>query len=227
MPNLDELLKIKNRLKATEITTTLPSGEVRVEKRGKNGEYEEIQDSGEDLVDKTTENISNRRRKKVEYLQRRGFIVDLEPDLVVGEALPDLLFGSQDVAADLPILENRKITHIVNVGTGIPNHFPKKFEYLQIDILDLPETRIIDYFERVFEFIDKVRQNEGIVFIHCNAGISRSATFVVAYLMKNLKISCREAMDKCRETRSIRPNTGFAQQLKEYEAILVSLGLSS
>lgn len=97
---------------------------------------------------------------QVEYLQRRGFIVDLEPDLVVGEALPRVFFGSQDVAADISILQNHKITHIINVGTGIPNHFPKKFEYLQIDILDLPETRIIDYFDRVFEFIDKVVNSE-------------------------------------------------------------------
>uniref|UniRef100_A0A8R1ED25 Uncharacterized protein n=2 Tax=Caenorhabditis japonica TaxID=281687 RepID=A0A8R1ED25_CAEJA len=112
MPNLDELLKIKNRLKATEITTTLPSGEVRVEKRGANGDYEQIQS---DEPDDPTQTVSNRRRKKVEYLQRRGFIVDLEPDLVVGKALPGLFFGSQDVAADLSILEDYKITHIVNV----------------------------------------------------------------------------------------------------------------
>lgn len=85
------------------------------------------------------------------------------------------------------------------------------------------------------------------VFIHCNAGISRSATFVVAYLMKTQKMTMREAMDYCRKTRSefvrlcvavfaqsssysypqldfsgIRPNTGFAEQLKEYESILGS-----
>lgn len=81
----------------------------------------------------------------------------------------------------------------MNVGTGIPNHFPKKFEYLQIDILDLPETRIIDYFERVFEFIDKVRQNEGIVGFRKSIKFSKNIFFAVIVplrfdLQKNARI---------------------------------------
>ncbi|CAI2349609.1 unnamed protein product [Caenorhabditis sp. 36 PRJEB53466] len=222
MPNLDELQRIRQKLKATEITTTLPSGEVRVEKRTEKGVYEQVfrEHLEEDSKDSEDSVVFNRRRKKVEYLQRRGFIVDLEPDLVVGRALPRVFFGSQDVAADLPILEHHKITHVVNVGTGIPNHYPAKFEYLKIDILDLPETRIVPYFDQVFEFIDKVRNAEGNVFVHCNAGISRSATFVVAYLMKTERLKLRDAMEVCRKTRCIRPNTGFAQQLGEYELTL-------
>lgn len=219
MPDLAELRNALKSLKATEITTTLPSGEVRVEKKNANGTYEEI--PVEELQEDKTETVSNRRRKKVEYLQRRGFIVDLEPDLVVGIAMENVYFGSQDAAADLTVLQNYSITHIINVGTGIPNHFPNKFQYLKIDILDLPETRILDYFDRVFDYINEAKK-EGKVFIHCNAGISRSATFAVGYLMKTLNMTYREAFDKCRETRSIRPNTGFEKQLKEYESILAA-----
>lgn len=219
MPNLDELLSIKKRLKATEITTTLPSGEVRVEKRGEDGNYEEV--GGKEKDDETL-TVSNRRRKKVEYLQRRGFIVDLEPDLVVGYAVENVLFGSHDVAADICILKNNKITNIINVGTGIPNHFPNNFEYLKIDILDLPETNILDYFDRVFAYIEEVQKKGGKAFIHCNAGISRSASFAVGYLMKTKGMTYRQAFDKCRETRSIRPNSGFEKQLKNYETTLKS-----
>lgn len=216
MPDLAELLNARKGLKSTEITTTLPSGEVRVEKKRADGTYQEIS-----LEEDATESVSNRRRKKVEYLQRRGFIVDLEPDMVVGVAMKNVYFGSQDAAADLTVLLNYSITHIVNVGTGIQNHFPNKFEYLKIDILDLPETRILDYFEKVFDFIDKAKK-DGKIFIHCNAGISRSATFAVGYLMRTQNVTYREAFDKCRETRSIRPNTGFDKQLKEYESLLAA-----
>ncbi|PIC40994.1 hypothetical protein B9Z55_008567 [Caenorhabditis nigoni] len=214
MPNLDELLSIKRRLKATEITTTLPSGEVKIEKRADDGTYEEVKNP-ESF--ESEPNVSNRRKKKVEYLQRRGFIVDLEPDLVVGVATEDVLFGSQDVAADILILRNQKITNIINVGTGIPNHFPGNFEYLKIDILDLPETKIVDYFDEVFDYIKKVHEKRGKCFIHCNAGISRSASFAVGYLMKSQQMTYRQAFEKCRETRSIRPNSGFEKQLREYE----------
>lgn len=218
MPNLDELLNIRKRLKATEITTTLPSGEVRVEKRGEDGTYKEIRTN--EIEDDNTQNVSNRRRKKVEYLQRRGFIVDLEPDLVVGCATEGVLFGSQDVAADICILNNEKVTNIVNVGTGIPNHFPNHFEYLKIDILDLPETNIVEYFDRVFSYVQDVQEKGGKSFIHCNAGISRSASFAIGFLMKSQAMTYHQAFNKCRETRSIRPNSGFEKQLKAYETIL-------
>ncbi|CAB3402018.1 unnamed protein product [Caenorhabditis bovis] len=210
MPSLQDLLSARKQLKTTEITKTLPNGEVIVEKKNAEGEYEEEKPE--------TSKISNKRRKKVEYLKRCGFVIDLEPDLTIGKAMEGLTFGSQDVAADLDILKNEKITHILNVGTGIPNHFPNKFKYLKIDILDLPETQIADYFDDIFSWIDNARKENGIVFAHCNAGISRSATIVCAYLMKTLKLKAHEAMEQCRKTRDIRPNSGFMKQLVEYES---------
>jgi protein-tyrosine phosphatase len=42
---------------------------------------------------------------------------------------------------------------------------------------------IIPHFEEAFEFINKGMES-GCVLVHCNAGISRAATIVIAYLMK-------------------------------------------
>ena len=52
-----------------------------------------------------------------------GFCPDNSPDKVVGIATSGLLVGSQDVAHDFDLLKLHGVTHILNVGCGIPNAF--------------------------------------------------------------------------------------------------------
>lgn len=54
--------------------------------------------------------------------------------------------------------------------------------------------------------------------MHCNAGVSRAPTIVIAYLMKKFNMRLKEAYDLVKSVRSsIRPNEGFMKTLKEYE----------
>ncbi|KAG8227633.1 hypothetical protein J437_LFUL008710 [Ladona fulva] len=54
--------------------------------------------------------------------------------------------------------------------------------------------------------------------VHCVAGVSRSAALCLAYLMKYERMSLRKAFVHLRSKRpSVRPNTGFFQQLIAYE----------
>jgi hypothetical protein len=58
----------------------------------------------------------------------------------------------------------------------------------------------------------------GGVYVHCYAGVSRSATLVIAYLMCHRGLSLIEAMRRVRRARPvICPNTGFMEQLAVYE----------
>ena len=52
-----------------------------------------------------------------------GFCPDLTPDKTVGTATERLLVGPQDVAHDYSKLNELGVTHILNVGYGIPNAF--------------------------------------------------------------------------------------------------------
>lgn len=53
------------------------------------------------------------------------------------------------------------------------------------------------------------------VLVHCAAGISRSATVVLAYLMLRDSISFPEALQRVREARPrVRPNARFEQYLR-------------
>ena len=81
----------------------------------------------------------------------------------------------------------------------------------------MPDTNISVHFPEAFDFIDSGRKN-GKVFVHCNAGVSRAATIVIAYYMKQNNVSFQEAYDHVKSIRpAIRPNDGFTKQLKEFK----------
>ena len=83
---------------------------------------------------------------------------------------------------------------------------------------DTPLYNMATHFEETYDFI---RQNllEGKnVLVHCHAGKSRSATVVIAFLMRDKKISLQQALALLRSKRPrVKPNEGFLVQLKAFE----------
>jgi len=56
------------------------------------------------------------------------------------------------------------------------------------------------------------------VLVHCRAGVSRSATVVIAYLIAYHGYSLHDAFFLARSHRSVvTPNLGFLEKLGEYE----------
>ena len=73
------------------------------------------------------------------------------------------------------------------------------------------------HFENGIEFIDRHRKYTSVL-VHCFAGVSRSASICVAYLMKIKKWNLEKALwhlKKCRKI--INPNVGFIKKLAFYE----------
>ena len=55
------------------------------------------------------------------------------------------------------------------------------------------------------------------VLVHCQSGISRSATVVIAYLIKHKGMSLIEAYEHCLSIRPmINPNDGFFRALQDF-----------
>lgn len=62
-----------------------------------------------------------------------------------------------------------------------------------------------------------VLRQKGVVLVHCNAGVSRSSSIVIGYLMQREGLSFEDAYSQVKLARpSVHPNPGFYQQLQSY-----------
>ncbi|XP_076858304.1 dual specificity protein phosphatase 19 isoform X2 [Brachyhypopomus gauderio] len=146
-----------------------------------------------------------------------GYIQDSAWDLRVGYVKPYLLLGSQDAAYDFGTLKKYKVTHILNVAYGVENAFPDLFIYKTLSILDLPDTDIISHLQECAQFIDQAKAEKGAVLVHSNAGVSRSASVVIGYLMSREGQTFDGAFSLVKSVRPAScPNPGFLEQLKSY-----------
>ncbi|XP_019409855.1 PREDICTED: dual specificity protein phosphatase 19 [Crocodylus porosus] len=147
-----------------------------------------------------------------------GYVQDFSLDLQVGVIKPWLLLGSQDAAHDLETMKRYGVTHVLNVAYGVENAFLDDFVYKSISILDLPETDITSYFPECFEFIEQARIQDGVVLVHCNAGVSRAAAIVIGFLMNSEGLGFTRAFTLVKNARpAICPNPGFMEQLHKYQ----------
>jgi hypothetical protein len=84
-------------------------------------------------------------------------------------------------------------------------------------------VNITEHFEKVFAFISEAKAtSSGRILVHCRAGISRSATFVLGYLMHAGHVtSLRDALKWVVVQRPyVLPNKSFREQLLDYEMSL-------
>lgn len=142
---------------------------------------------------------------------------------------PFLFLGSMNEASDEFLLEKMKVTHILNCTYEIDNYFEKKnkFKYLQVELDDDEEEEIEKHFDKAHKFIskyfislklDQAKEENGRVLVHCLAGISRSSTMVISYIMREYKSSLVDSFHLVKLKRDIIfPNNGFIQKLISFE----------
>ncbi|XP_044537057.1 dual specificity protein phosphatase 4 [Gracilinanus agilis] len=135
------------------------------------------------------------------------------------EILPFLYLGSAQHAARRDTLDALGITALLNVSLDCPNHFEAHYQYKCIPVEDNHKADIGSWFLDAIEFIDSVQTRQGRVLVHCQAGISRSATICLAYLMMKKKLRLEVAFEFVKQRRSvISPNFSFMGQLLQFES---------
>ena len=156
--------------------------------------------------------------KLLKMIQLSSTIKILKDDNAPIEIIPHLFLGTIGSASNIKQLQSCKITHVLCCAKGIKNFFPNEFKYLNLDILDSEKVKIKQYFEQTNKFIDEAIKNNGNVLVHCHAGISRSSTILMAYIMKSQKMSVDKVLALLKSKREkVNPNSGFLEQLREYE----------
>lgn len=141
------------------------------------------------------------------------------------EILPQIYVGNMYDAQHSERLNENGITHIINATPDLPLRTESKYKCLRVSVLDSPSQTIRDYFDLASDFIDAaLRSKTSKVLVHCSAGISRSPTLVLAYMIKRYQLTARDAFEKMRALRSIvDPNIGFISQLREWESTCQAL----
>jgi dual specificity protein phosphatase 1B len=90
-------------------------------------------------------------------------------------------------------------------------------------MLDIPEFDMNPFFEQTWQFMESAIGSGGGVLVHCNAGISRSSTLVIAYLIKYHKMKYDDAYQLVKVARpAILPNGGFQLTLRQLEKMILS-----
>jgi PTH2 family peptidyl-tRNA hydrolase len=206
-------------------------------------------DLGDDsfLIPNTSEFISFENLKSLTEFDLRGNnrLTVLHPSLhknIILESFPKLkkfrhsfaevvipnrlYIGDMNSVLKKEHMNDLKITHILSVldEQNLPELPHDKVERIHIDILDEVDVDISQHFDHAIKFIeDALSQNpDNAVLVHCVVGKSRSASCVIAYLMKNHRMSYDQAFTYLNERRSgsIAPNEAFIKQLREYDQLL-------
>ena len=143
---------------------------------------------------------------------------------IILEASPGvgaLHLGDFSAAQDKAYFQKHKISCILTVA--IIDKFISHKDVIRhhkiVSVEDRPETKLSTYFKDCFKFIHEHRNKGESVLVHCMAGVSRSATIVIGYLMTVYPaMDFETAFAQVRKKRKvIRPNDGFLEQLREYD----------
>ena len=132
--------------------------------------------------------------------------------------LTDVLYLSAAQAVTPQRLRNHGITCIVNATLEVRSPNVPGVEVMRVQVEDVPYSRLGQHFDRVADRIHEVGNRGGRTIVHCVAGVSRSSSLCIAYLMKYLRMNLKQAYNFVKARRAIiRPNVGFFKQLIEYE----------
>ncbi|KAM8848695.1 protein phosphatase Slingshot homolog 3 isoform 1-T1 [Synchiropus picturatus] len=195
-----------------------------------------IKESLRDIL--RTEDLDNLTSKMVHTALKSRLGFDLRPfkefidnEILVTMAQMDkpskifdyLYLGSEWNAANFEELQKNNVGYILNVTREIDNFFPESFTYMNIRVYDVEATDLLAHWPDTYNFINTARKSGQAVLVHCKMGVSRSASTVIAYAMKQQRWPLDVALSYVQERRSVvKPNEGFLRQLQTYSGMLTA-----
>jgi len=158
----------------------------------------------------------------------------------INEIVPRLYLSNWATSNNPIVLEQNKIRAIVTVETEPRS---KQFgniisqlgvDYVQYPLNDSPNENIYSIFDETYKFIDDNIKAGRNVLVNCWAGVSRSATVVLNYMIRKIYEQGRNmgpesavmaAFNAARSKRPVvAPNPGFMSQLTKKATEYASIG---
>ncbi|XP_054057130.1 dual specificity protein phosphatase 22-A-like isoform X3 [Rissa tridactyla] len=139
----------------------------------------------------------------------------------MSKVVKGLYLGNIRDSEDRENLLRNGVTHILSVHNRAKPVL-EDMTYLCISASDSSSQNLLQHFKECIKFIHECRLGGGGCLVHCLAGVSRSTTILVAYLMTVTEFGWEACLAATKAVRSyVSPNFGFQQQLQEYEATLL------
>lgn len=167
--------------------------------------------------------IVDRLKNRLVSMLGLDFEIDFQ-DEKLSQISADLYLGSRPKIKDVEILKKIGITHIVSC-LNLEKHseltfLEQDFQTIFLPVRDGVDENITSVLPSFFDFVSMSENSspKAKVLVHCEAGVSRSATLVIALLMIREQISFYDAFLAVRSKRAkVLPNIGFASQLQSFE----------
>lgn len=122
--------------------------------------------------------LRTRRRPPLPF-DRTGYAT---PSIVIDDFL---YHGDFQHASNINLLKKLNIQHIIDAcDCKLDATILKNFNVLWVNVNDELGSNVRKHFEETNEFLYKCRKKNEKVLVHCQMGISRSSSIVLAYLMK-------------------------------------------
>ncbi|EJU02279.1 hypothetical protein DACRYDRAFT_15605 [Dacryopinax primogenitus] len=129
------------------------------------------------------------------------------------QVIPHLWLGDYLAANSPDLLRQHGITHVISAIRWKPQ-VVQGVRYMYVEVDDTPEADLLAHLPACVSFISDALSSSSSVLVHCQAGVSRSATIVVAYLMSTLSLSTEAALELVRAARpQACPSEAFLKQL--------------
>ena len=135
----------------------------------------------------------------------------------MSEVVEGLFLGSIEDSRNQHFIQQKKISHLLTAAKEIAPQSGDFTASLHLKLKDRSSFDLLPHLDEAVTFIHRCLLDGGRILVHCQAGVSRSASLVVAYLVRCKQLNLEEAIRVCRQTRSaVSPNKGFLKQLQIY-----------
>uniref|UniRef100_A0A8C9Q3B7 Protein-serine/threonine phosphatase n=1 Tax=Spermophilus dauricus TaxID=99837 RepID=A0A8C9Q3B7_SPEDA len=122
-----------------------------------------------------------------------------DASVLAADSFLSILLSKLDGCFDsVDLMTQNGISYVLNASNSCPKpDFICESHFLRIPINDNYCEKLLPWLDKSIEFIDKAKLSSCQVIVHCLAGISRSATIAIAYIMKTMGMSSDDAYRYC------------------------------
>jgi hypothetical protein len=146
---------------------------------------------------------------------------------ILTEICPGVYLGNNNIAMDQEFYKKYNIKAVLNCSKDLP-FYKSGIHQLRLSIDDHPEN-VIEFYRQLDTCTSFIETNRPC-FIHCFAGMSRSPSVCVAYLIRYHKYNVTDAIQEILSKRPFAFNYGsmfyYLDALKKYQEIIPLQGLS-